>query len=155
MIRLKVSGANFDAIFRLIDVLAHPDLRPLAERVKQIMLDDNRNGLLAGLDSFGDAMEPVKQSTIKRGRGGDGPPLAPRYGASRAIADYRVDIVEGDNRTLLIGTWPNSPFIHFHAGAGTKWMVARDPVDVRPAGQILIGEALADYAMGLVGGRAA
>lgn len=151
MIRLKVSGPNFDDLAHRVELMAHPDLMPLAERIRPLMLADNRDGLLAGTDSFGDPMNDVEASTVKRGRGGDGPPLVPRYGASRAISDYRVRIEEGDGRTLLIGEWPNSPFIHFHA-TGTRHMVARDPIGIRPEGVALIAAEVYDFASSLVGG---
>jgi len=144
MIRLKVSGGNFDPIIAMLDALAHPDLMPLATTVKEVMLKDNREGLLRGEDSFGDPNADVMQSTIDRGRGGEGPPTVPRYGASRLIADYQVDIQASSDRIILVGSWPNTPFVHYHA-TGTKYMVARDPTGIRPQGELLIAEALADY----------
>lgn len=153
MIRLKVSGPNFDPLIRSVEAMAHPHLMPLALKVAAIMVEDNRIGLLASTDSFGDPMTELEPSTIRRGRGGDGPPLIPRGEASRLISDYRVDIRPDDDRTLLVGTWPDSPFVHFHA-TGTKHMVSRDPVGIRPDGQALIEEAVADFAQTLIGGGA-
>lgn len=152
MIRLRVSGDNFDAITQLVDRLSHPDLTPLAERLREVMIRDNRDGLLAGTDSFGDPMTDLEPSTIKRGRGGGGPPLVPRGDASRAISDYDVTIEQGDNRLLLIGGWPSTPFIHFHA-TGTRNMVSRDPVGIRPDGQEKIASAMHDFAATLIGGQ--
>lgn len=152
MIRLKVSGGNFDPIIAMLDRMAHPDLMPLAQSVKEVMLKDNREGLLRGEDRFGDPMAPVEASTIRRGRGGDGEPLVPRSGASRAIADYQVDIQEGFDRIILVGSWPNTPFIKYHVTGyvvhtknGDKGVPARDPVGIRPQGEILIAEAMTDY----------
>lgn len=144
MIRARISMPNSEDIVRMLDVMAHPDFTPLAERVREIMIEDNREGLLRGEDCFGDQMAPVEQSTIDRGRGGDGEPLNPQGAASRAIADYQVEIQQGFDRVLLVGSWPNTPFIHFHVH-GTKYMVARDPTGIRPAGEALIAEALEEF----------
>lgn len=152
MIRIRIEGPNFDAINTLIDRMAHPDLMPLAQTLAGIMVRDNRDGLLAGTDSFGDPMAPVKESTIRRGRGGDGEPLNPRGAGSRAIADYRVDIEPTARGAELVGHWPGTPFIHFHA-TGTRDMISRDPVGIRPDGQEQIRVALHDFAASLIGGQ--
>jgi phage gpG-like protein len=156
MIGLKVSGINFDPIRQMVEAMAHPDLTPLAQEVAQIMLDDNREGLLAGTDIYGDAMAPIEESTRKT-RGGDGPPLIPNYGASRAISDYRTEIVPMHDRTLVVGTWPNSPFIHFHrfgfsvqSKLGPKGVPSRDPVGLRPVGEAMVADALARFAETLI-----
>lgn len=152
MIRLRVSGDNFDDIIAMCDRMSHPDLTPLAERLREIMIRDNRDGLLASTDSFGDPMTALEPSTIRRGRGGDGPPLVPRGDASRAISDYRVEVEPGDRGITLIGLWPTTPFIHYHV-TGTKHMVSRDPTGLRPSGQDAVRSALHDFAATLIGGR--
>lgn len=152
MIRMRISGPNFEDLAAMVDRLEHPDLLPLAQALVPIMIRDNRDGLLAGLDANGSTMDPIEEATVRRGRGGDGPPLVPRREASRAIADYDVEIQEGDNRILLVGGWRNSPFIHFHAD-GTKYMVARNPVGIRPSGEEEIGDTLFDFASSLIGGQ--
>lgn len=158
MIRLRISGGNFDPILQMLDRLAHPDMTPLAESVREIMLEDNRAGLLAGTDSYGDDMTRLEESTW-HGRKGSGPPLVPEYGASPLITDYRVDIQPGDNRILLVGTWPSLPWVHFHATGftvnskhGPVAVVPRDPVDVRPEGQEKIRTALGEFCRQLVSG---
>ena len=159
MIRLKVSGLNFESIIQQVQALAFPDLGPLAQTLRDVMLADNSDGLEAGLDIYGDPMEPVKDSTRKT-RGGDGPPLIPNYGASRAISDYQVEIQELTDRTILIGSWPSSPFIRFHrmgyavqTKTGAVGVPSRDPVGIRPDGQEKIAAALEAFALSLVGGR--
>jgi hypothetical protein len=151
MMRLRISGPNFDDLARKIEVIAHPDLAPLAMELGEIMVAGNRAGLLAGTDSFGDQMTDLEESTIRRGRGGDGPPLVPRGAGSRAISDFQYRIEPGFDRTLVIGEWPNTPFIHFHA-TGTKYMVARDPVGIRPDDVALMAEAVETFATNLVQG---
>jgi hypothetical protein len=152
MIRVKISGTNFEDLKQLVASLSVPDFTPLAERVAAIMIEDNRSGLLAGLDCFGDEMTPVTESTIRRGRGGDGPPLIPRGEASRAISDYRVDIEDIPSGKRLTGSWPDTPFIRYHV-TGTKHMPPRDPADIRPIGQEKLQEALDDFCSTLIGGR--
>jgi hypothetical protein len=149
MIRLRIAGPNFEDIIAKVDQMAHPDLTPLAQTVRQIMLNDNRRGLLAGTDWNDDAMPPVEPITMET-RGGDGPPLIP-HSESSAISDYDVEIEQGDNRLLLIGGWRNTPFIHFHV-TGTRHMVARDPTGIRAQGQAEIAEALNEFATNLVAG---
>lgn len=151
MIRLRISGDNFDPIIRMVDRVSHPDLTPLAETLRGIMIRDNREGLLAGTDSFGDPMTALEPSTIKRGRGGDGPPLVPRGDASRAISDYRVEVEQEPGRMVLTGLWPSTTFVHYHV-TGTKYMVSRDPTGLRPDGQDRVRSALHDFAATLIGG---
>jgi hypothetical protein len=79
-------------VIRHVDDLSRPDLTPLAETLRGIMIADNRDGLLAGTDANDAAMTPLEQSTIDRGRGGDGEPLVQRSEGSRAISDYRADV---------------------------------------------------------------
>lgn len=152
MIRLRIKGGNFDPIIAMVDRLARPDLTPLVVRLREIMIQDNREGLLAGTNADGTRAADVKESTIRRGRGGDGPPRVPRGATSRMIADYDVDVQETGDRTLLIGMWPNTPFVHFHAtGAPKNNMPARDPTGIRPDGQEQIRSALDAFAASLIG----
>jgi len=151
MIRLRVSGGNFDPIFRLLDSVAHPDLTPLANTIGTIMVEGNRRGLLEGTDSFGDRMTDLRPSTLRR-RKGDGPPLIPDGEGSSFIAGFGFEVQASPDRTLIIGSW-NVPYVHFHA-TGTANMVARDPVDIRPSDVELIAEATGAFARTLIGGRA-
>jgi hypothetical protein len=150
MIRLSVKGPNFDPVYAMLDRLQRPPLGNLAATLREIMIEDNREGLLAGLNANGDPSADLEESTIRRGRGGDGPPRAPREAGSRVIASYDVDIQQGEDRLLLIGSWSDAPFVRFF-DSGTKHMVAREMVGIRPAGQAKIGEALENFVAELVG----
>lgn len=150
MIRLKVMGDNFDPIYAMLDRMEHPPLGNLAMTLREIMIADNRDGLLAGLNASGDEAAPVTESTVRRGRGGDGPPRVPRGGSSRAIASYDVAITQGVDRLVLIGSWDNAPFVHFF-DTGTVHMVAREMVGIRPSGQAQIVEAVDNFVAELVG----
>jgi hypothetical protein len=96
--------------------IADPDATPLMVRWMKIIDDDNRRGVLAGLDKDGKPMVPVTYRPApygklgkvrKRGRGGynagvagnlssreyrllDGPPLAPRGTNSRVITNLKT-----------------------------------------------------------------
>lgn len=152
MIQLRVLGGNFDPIIAMLDRMARPDLGPLAESLREIMIRDNREGLLAGTNADGSKAADLAESTIKRGRGGDGPPRVPRDASSRMIDDYRVEIQETDDRLVLIGGWRTTPFVRFHqTGAPKHNMPARDPVGIRPEGQDSIRKSLDDFASSLIG----
>jgi hypothetical protein len=150
MIRFRIMGGHFAPILRLLDAMRRPDLTPLAEAIRGIMVQSNRDDLLAGRDIHGRAVPDVLPATIRRGRGGDGPARVPRGESSRMIADYRVDLQPSTDRILLIGSWPGTPFVHFHAG-GTSRMVSRDPVGLGPDGQERVAEALDAFCRTLVG----
>jgi hypothetical protein len=152
VIRLKVSGDGFEPIVEMVDRLRRPDLMPLAIRVREIMIEDNREGLLAGTNADGSAAAELAESTIRRGRGGDGPPRTPRYAGSRMIADYDVEIQGAADRILNIGGWRSTPWVHFHAsGAPRNNMPARDPIGIRPGGQDRIREAIGEFVRSLLG----
>lgn len=150
MIRIRVQGPNFDPIHAMLDRLARPPLGTLAAALREVMLEDNREGLLAGLDSDGSASAPVTEATVRRGRGGDGPPRVPRGDASRAIASYDVAIEPGTDRVLLIGSWSDAPFVHFFE-SGTSRMVPREMVGIRPAGRAKVAEAVDRWVGELLG----
>jgi hypothetical protein len=150
MIRLKVSGDNFEPIIHMLDRMARPPLGELAASLRLVMLEDNREGMLAQTDAlYGNRVDDVTEATVRRGRGGDGPARAPRGAASRVVASYDVEIQQAPDRLLLIGSWSDAPFVRFF-DAGTRRMVAREMVGIRPAGQARIAEALSEFAAGLM-----
>jgi hypothetical protein len=152
VIRIRVRGPNFEPLIEMLANMAHPDLRPLAERVAPLMVEDNRRGMLAGTDADGSTAVPPRESTIARGRGGDGPVRVPRSEGSRFVADYRVEHQSAPDRELLIGGWRSTPFVRFFA-TGTRHMVARDPIGIRPEGMERIAAEVHDFAATLIGGR--
>jgi hypothetical protein len=147
VIRIRVQGGNFEPIIRMLDQVARPDLGPLAQRIGKIMVEGNRRGLLAGTNADGSRAADLAESTIRRGRGGEGPPRVTREAGSRMIEDFRFDVQQAPDRVLVIGSWPNTPFVHFHAtGAPKNNMPARDPVGIRPDDVALMGEAVEEFA---------
>lgn len=150
MLRLSVKGDNFDPIIAMLDRMARPNLGPLATELREVMIEDNRDGLLAGLNANGDVAADLEDSTIRRGRPGVGPPRVPRGSGSRMISSYNVQVQEGTDRLLLIGSWSNAPFVHYH-DTGTRHMVAREVVGIRPDGQEKIAEALRSFVDRILG----
>jgi hypothetical protein len=151
MIRLSVKGDNFEPIVAMVDAMSRPDLTGLAVDLKEVMIRDNRDGLLAGLNANGDRAADLEESTIRRGRGGDGPPRAPRGPSSRAISSYGVEIKQDTDRVILVGSWSAAPFVHFF-DTGTRHMVAREMIGIRPAGREAIAAVVRDFVLRLLGG---
>lgn len=143
MIRMTTTTTGFDEVLGLLRRAVTPDLQPLADRVKGLMIQDNREGLLAGTDADGSQTTDLRPSTLKR-RLGDGPARVPHGQASRAISGFQVDILDqrGGGK-VLIGDWPDFPQIGY--------MRDRNPVGIRPEGQVLIQDALNEFAQGIIG----
>jgi hypothetical protein len=96
------------------------DLRPLAERIGEIMKRDVYVSRLLGIDpNTGQDLaplnrgEPLTPAMIAR-RGGDGPPLAPRRNESRVFELFEVDVDTTPSRAIVTGGWPGIPWLAFH-----------------------------------------
>lgn len=115
---------------RLAEVLGRlGDLSPIAPAAERLVWAANRDRLLQGLDPRGDALAPLRPSTLAdRRRKGcpPGPPLLRHGEASRAIAGCRVDAFPGPGRLEVAKSWPTVPFMQFHI-SGTPTMPRRDP----------------------------
>jgi hypothetical protein len=89
-----------DWLGRVSDRLA--DLQPLAIELKGLMIRENLEARVAGLDNDGQPPAPLRggrpptQAEI-RDRGGTGPPLAPRGAGSRVVTEFEVQIVPVGN----------------------------------------------------------
>jgi hypothetical protein len=148
-----IHGGDFSGLLGMLRRIAQPDLRPLAERIKQIIVEGNEQGLLAGLDADGKPFAPLADDTYARGRGGLGPALSPRFSASRFIDRFVVTIVPIPGGGLSIrASWPGVPEVEFHR-TGTRHMPARNPVGIRPETTVKIQRAIDDFAQSLIGGR--
>jgi hypothetical protein len=86
-------GDSLEELVRQLQTLEDPDMYELALDLKEVIVAGNREGLLAGLDADGVPMAELEESTIKRGRGGYGPPTIPRYSASQLIDRFRAEIM--------------------------------------------------------------
>jgi hypothetical protein len=151
-----VNGGDFSGLLGMLKRLAQPDLRPLAEEIKRIVLEGNEAGLLAGLDADGVPFAELKDSTIEgrvRREGGYGPPLVPRFSASRLIDRFRVVVepIAGGGFSIQ-GSWPGCPEVEFFR-TGTVHMAKRNPVGIRPETSAKIQAAVDDFTRSLIGGQ--
>jgi hypothetical protein len=143
-------GDSLEEIVRQLQTLEDPDLYPLALDLKEAIVEGNREGLLAGLDADGVPMAELKESTIRRGRGGFGPPTIPRYSGSQLIDRFRAEIqptAEGGVR--IKANWDGVPQVQFFK-TGTRDMARRNPAGIRPATRERIGEIIAAFKKKLV-----
>lgn len=145
-INLGIGGG--DSLERLAQQLADlqdPDLMSLALDLRQAIIEGNEQGLLAGLDKDGVPFAPLKESTIKRGRGGFGPPLSPRYSASQLVDRLRVDIEPGGAAGVRVkASWPGVTHLKYHK-TGTRNMARRNPAGIRPGTRARIGAIIANF----------
>ena len=155
MITGKVTG--LDRLQGLIDRLrgrgagAAPssgpvDLAPLAATIRQILIDGNREGLLAGLDADGAPMAPLAPETIRSRRGGYGPPTVPRFGASGLIDRFNVDVTIGANGNFrIVAGWDGQVPQASYFNSGTSRMPRRKVSGIRPADRAKIQAALDEF----------
>jgi hypothetical protein len=123
---------------------------PLARRLREILIEENAEGLKRGVDADGVEMAELRESTVERGRGGFGPPLIPRFSASWPIARFEVAIArEGDGYLIRAG-WPGVEFAKYHQ-TGTKHMAARPIAGFRPSTNAQIDEAMAEFIARFIG----
>lgn len=145
-------GDSLEELVRQLQTLEDPDMYELALDLKEVIVAGNREGLLAGLDADGVEMAELEESTIKRGRGGYGPPTIPRYSASQLIDRFRVEIMpSAQGGVRLQAGWDGVPQVkYFNKPGGTKWMKQRRVSGIRPATRARIGEIIADFKKQLV-----
>jgi len=121
------------------------DLSPIQGDVRAILVEDNRQRALQGVDAQGGRFASLAPSTI-RSRQGAGPPLAPRFGQSREITGYVVQVTAGPGRLTFVASWPGSPWMEYHH-TGTRRMPRRDPYGFRSSAIDRIRPLMADYVM--------
>lgn len=155
MMEFTLTG-DLSPIIEALDAWASIDYTPLAEEIRQILIEENAAARGAGLDKDGDPFVPLRggrpltAGEISR-RGGSGPPLAPRGSASRIVSGFVVEVVPlGDGAILVRGSWPGFPELRYHSeGAGHN--PVRDPVGITPAAEARIGEAVRGFLAERVG----
>lgn len=107
------------------------DLRPLVPRVRQTILDANKERALRGVDWEGKPYARLAPATLAdRRRKGypPGPPLVRQGLAARVIAACEVSVIpRGDNSLTFTKGWPEVPWMEFHI-TGTPRMPRRDPL---------------------------
>lgn len=157
----RLSTAGFDRLSAKLKALGELDYAPLAEVWGSIIEVGNKEGVLAGLDGYAKplvlgyrnknaesrwARNPVNGKPYKMlgyVEGGDGPPLAPHWEASRVIANFETGWTwEGagtvKQRWIVIGAWENVfttkggvQFLPFHF-RGEGRLPRRDLAHIRP-----------------------
>lgn len=141
MLTSEIKGDIGDDIFRRLGEWQEQDPFRLAQEIRGIMIGENERFLKAGIDVYDQPMDPVKPSTIDRGRGGFGPPLIPRFDASWPIARFEVAVAkEGTTGYLIRAGWPGVEFAKYHQ-TGTKHMAARPIAGFRDSTNAQIDEA--------------
>lgn len=112
------------------------NLRPLARKIEQIVIEGNRRAAAAGLDKNDDAYAPLRPSTIAT-RGGSGPPLAPRGAGSRVVTNFVAKTsVRRGAITVTAGWQGDTEWMQYHVTgyrhrSGTI-VPARNPSGIRP-----------------------
>jgi hypothetical protein len=119
------------------------DLRAMERPVAELLEADKRDQLLHGKDRDGVPFRPVAEATMGR-RGGGGPPLAPRYQASRIITRYVARVRAEGTRLLISAGWPGLSWVRYHI-TGTRHMPRRDPSGIRPAAMDRVRALVRDY----------
>lgn len=134
----------------------------LSKEVARIIEEGNREGILAGTDAEGKPFADLAPSTIRRGRGGFGPPTAPRNSASQVIDRFRVVVEKGyGNEYVVRASWPGATHIRFFA-TGAKYRAGseragqyrtpiRNVVGIRPATMRKLEEATGRAAINFFG----
>jgi hypothetical protein len=152
--RLECDFRRFDALKAKLgamrDGLDTPAGRRFVAKVKQIVIDDNRDGLLRGLDANGVPFAPLAASTIAH-RDGSGEPLTPHGAASRLIANAVATDYRSGGQVIVILKWVGdvAVWIRYHR-TGTRKMPRRNPVGVRPAARQRIRDAFKQFQRDLV-----
>lgn len=143
--RLECDFRRFDALKAKLgafkDGFNTPLGRRFVEQAKRIVLDDNRDGLLRGLDKDGVRFAPLAESTL-RSRDGGGPPLSPHEASSRLIANAVAIDYRYGGQVVVILKWVGDAavWIRYHR-TGTRNMPRRNPVGIRPAGRLRLKHA--------------
>jgi hypothetical protein len=125
-------------------VLGPIDLAPLVPELARILDDENRRARLEGIDIHGGYLVEVRDPLDPR-RGGNGPPLAPRYEASRVIANFFVrEIGAGPGELRVQAGWSGIPFLVAHA-AGAGRLPVRDIIGVEPEADRFITDVFDEF----------
>lgn len=161
------SQLNTDAFGRLSDrlkALGELDYGPLAEVWGAIIEEDNRRGVLQGLDGWGRPLVPIAQSTRRHRKSAMGaadpnaPPLIPAWERSRVISAFTSGWIWERHGSVqkytVIGAWENVftsssgvQFLPFHFRGEGK-LPRRDLAHLRPDGVAAARRALRAFVEG-------
>lgn len=142
------ANADFSKIagfLRAAEDMARPGSRALTDfrrDLRTIALEGAEKALLSGLGPGGTPTAPLKASTLKRGRPGNGPPRVPRNRTSRMFEGLNATWESGGGEAsqVLIVVVQGVPFAKYLIG-GTEHMAAR-PMGIHPDAMRRVGERL-------------
>ena len=116
-----------------------PEIIKFRRDIKQIVIADNADKLLKGVDKNGNPLAPLAPSTLKNPRRGSGPPLIPRGARSRFITNFEVTWEIQGSSMALKGRYVNilsksgRSFVQYHLN-GTSRLPKRDVAGITPKG---------------------
>lgn len=149
-----VQWSSSDALVRRLKEIqdaARPGSRAVSaarKDIRQLIIDDNTDKFLRGVDRYGKPMVRLAASTLKR-RDGSGPPLIPHGTSSRFITHFEANWVQSGGYSQLqaryrdINDSKGRPFAQYHMtgcpiGSNPKrpnWSLPRrDPGGITPKG---------------------
>lgn len=151
MVTFRLTSTGMEDVVHRLEHLRDgmENLHELAARIRAILLDQNRDARLAGLDKDGvpfiDIKEPTRRWRARTGRDPAGPPMNPDGMLSTLAGKARCDITAvSDQHYLIVLRWDGAPWLRFHVeGSGNP--IIRDPVGITPEGQDMIRQAVADF----------
>ncbi len=176
-----VNTQGLDLLIGRVRALTMIDFSPLMIEWRTILEEDNVEGAMAGLDGFGNPLEPVTYRPDPRAgsrktidmtelvngnlssqayRTLDGPPLAPRGLDSRIVTHFETAHGREANpdEWYALGAWKDVlsiasvPFLPFHfRGEGN--LPVRDLAHVRPTAMAKARQALRDFVNGILRGQ--
>lgn len=130
------------------------NLSRLAEKMKRVIIEDNKKFALMGEDKRQRGYASLRPSTIET-RAGDGPPLAPRRTNSRVVKRFYCDpVVSNGNITFRAGwrggdvEWMKYHFTGYKHRSGRR-VPARNPNGIRPETMTRLKKLASDHFKGL------
>lgn len=153
MIGIEVKGGLSDQLFSMLRGLRDADTMKLGQDVARILKEENERNIMAGINADGSETADLKESTIKRGRGGFGPPRAPRGRASRIVTMFEVAVARsGEHEVVVRAGWPGFGAARFMQ-EGTRHMVARPPAGLTPSTRAQLEEAAHRFGGDILGAK--
>lgn len=128
-----------------------PHGRTIIDKLVNVLISDNRDARLRGLDKDGKKFIPVKNPNDPR-RGGTGEPLDPKGLDSRIVDMMTVTEQISQSQLILTARWTGdiARIIGYHK-RGAGFLPIRDPVGLTPAGKSRYRAILKRYAVGMIG----
>jgi hypothetical protein len=157
MFRVVVSAPGLESLIERLHRLRpeNLDYGPLTDRIAEILIRGNTEARLQGIGPDGQPLAPISPETVERRRRagkGDGPPLVPDLGSSRAaqLSAQRNDVAP--DHVTVVGYWAAfEPILSYLARGNPARNLPPRPIGgITPQMRIEIEEALREWAQGLV-----